>query len=74
MDAKHQVPIWFFVGGTLLIYGLIIVGVGICSLIWPSLEPGITAASGRVAVWWGGWLTAIGTFYVVRYWPWRKQV
>ena len=41
MDTEHQVPIWFFVGGTLLIYGLIILGAGLYALVDPSQDANI---------------------------------
>ena len=35
MESEHQVPIWFFVGFLLLIYGLLIFGAGIYALQVP---------------------------------------
>ena len=58
MHDEHQVPIWFFIGVLLLIYGIIITGTGIFLWIWP--PPGNSAwrcsrsmpTSGGAACWW----------------------
>jgi len=69
MDVKRQVPIWFFVGGTLLIYGLIIAGVGLHSLIGPAPDTHVAMSWLHADIWWGGLMTIVGLLYVVRYWP-----
>ena len=56
-----------------LIYGVIIFGTGIYALIDPSLEAGLTMTWLHAAIWWGGFMAIVGGFYVVRFWPWRKQ-
>ena len=73
MDTEHQVPIWFFIGGTLLIYGLIILGTGLYALIDPTLEAGLMMNWLHADIWWGGFMALVGAFYVRRFWPWRKQ-
>ncbi len=81
MHDDHQVPIWFFIGGLLLIYGVIIVAVGIYSLFSPtSIQLKLKAANPDAAwfffhpdIWWGAVLTVLGAFYFVRFRPWRKQ-
>jgi len=69
-DSKphgHQmIPVWFFVGVILLIYGLIILGTGIFEFSTP---PPTVLADKHPAVWWGGLLTVIGGTYVSSYWP-----
>ena len=39
MHDEHQIPIWFFIGGLLLIYGVLITGAGL-------VRPGGTAPGG----------------------------
>jgi hypothetical protein len=73
MDSEHQVPIWFFIGGTLLIYGLIICGTGVYALVDPSIEAGLELSWLHADIWWGGFMAIVGAFYVVRFWPWRAQ-
>ncbi len=72
MDTEHQIPIWFFIGGTLLIYGLIILGTGLYALVDPSIEAGIALSNLHAGIWWGALMIIVGTFYVYRFHPWRK--
>ena len=62
----RMIPVWFFVGVILLIYGLIILGTGITELSSP---PPTVLASTHPAVWWGALLTVIGAIYVYVYKP-----
>jgi FtsH-binding integral membrane protein len=62
----HMIPVWFFVGVILLIYGLIILGTGIYEFSSP---PPTVLASTHPAVWWGALLTVIGGVYVYLYKP-----
>ena len=65
----HMIPVWFFVGVILLIYGLIILGTGIYEFSSP---PPTVLASTHPAVWWGALLTVIGGVYVYLYTPRRS--
>jgi hypothetical protein len=38
MHNEHQIPIWFFIGGLLLIYGVLITGAGLYALVVPPPE------------------------------------
>jgi FtsH-binding integral membrane protein len=62
----HMIPVWFFVGIILLIYGLIILGTGIYEFSSP---PPTVLASTHPAVWWGALLAVIGGIYVYIYMP-----
>ncbi len=62
----HMIPVWFFVGIILLIYGLIILGTGISEYSSP---PPTVLSNTHPAVWWGGLLTVIGAIYVYVYMP-----
>jgi hypothetical protein len=72
MESEHQVPIWFFVGGTLLVYGLIILGVGLYALVDPSIEGKVALSYLHADIWWGGFMAIVGAFYCYRFNPWRK--
>ena len=73
MHDEHQIPIWFFIGGTLLTYGLIIFGVGLYSLVVPAIEANIELRRLHADIWWGGVMAIVGAFYTVRFWPTKKQ-
>ena len=65
----HMIPVWFFVGVILLIYGVIILGTGIYEFSSP---PPTVLANTHPAVWWGALLTVIGGIYVYAYMPKRS--
>jgi hypothetical protein len=72
MDQEHHhaIPIWFFVGLILLIYGVIILGEGIFELSNPPQHP-VVLANLHAAVWWGALMTVLGAFYTIRFRPGR---
>jgi hypothetical protein len=74
MESEHQIPIWFFIGTLLGIYGLIIFVTGIYLAVCPPPEDQRVALSYLHAdIWWGAMMTIIGAFYVIRFWPGRKN-
>ncbi len=68
-EEHHMIPVWFFVGVILLIYGLVILASGIYELSHP---PSTVLANLHPAIWWGTLLTAIGGIYVYVFVP-RKS-
>jgi hypothetical protein len=72
MEKSNQIPIWFFIGALVGVYGLIILGTGIIRLFRP---PAVQMALGHLHadVWWGVLLLAIGAVYVVKYWPGKRN-
>jgi hypothetical protein len=70
MSEKHHiVPVWFFVGLLLLIYGLLILYSGITE--WRNPPP-TQLANLHAPVWWGGLMVVLGAAYVVMFRP-RRQ-
>jgi hypothetical protein len=67
--GHHMIPVWFFVGVILLIYGIIILGEGIYEFSSP---PPTVLANTHPALWWGALLVVIGGIYVYAYIP-RKS-
>lgn len=66
----RQIPIWFFIGITLLVYGLLIFLYGL--LTWNDPAKRAMAMSHLHAdVWWGGAMAVLGAFYVFRFRPGR---
>ena len=75
MDTEHQVPIWFFVGGILLIYGVLIFGGGAYAWINPPpLDQQVRLFEYHADFWWSLVLIAVGAFYCYRFWPSRQQL
>jgi hypothetical protein len=54
---KHYIPIWFFIGSLLLLYGLLILGAGIYQVFVPPAQPTVLARL-HAGVWWGGLLVS----------------
>ncbi len=74
MQDEHQVPIWFFIGGLLLIYGIIITATGIFLWIWPPpVAKQVEMFSYHADVWWGCLLVVLGLFYSIRFNPWGAR-
>jgi hypothetical protein len=66
---KHAIiPVWFFAGLLLALYGVLICGSG----IWEWSRPSHTVLGELHApVWWGALLALIGTGYCIAFWPKR---
>ncbi len=66
--TKHANSIWLLIGLQLLIYGVIIEGVGLWELVRPPAHK-TALASLHPAIWWGALLLAMGLFYTIRFRP-----
>jgi hypothetical protein len=60
-EDHHIVPVWFFIGVILLIYGVIILATGLYGLSHP---PSTILSNLQPALWWGALLIIIGAIYV----------
>ena len=63
------IPIWFFIGVLLTIYGTMILGYGLYELTLPQMA----VANYHASVWWGALLLAVGLFYGLRFRPGRND-
>ncbi len=69
MEKEHQVvPIWFFIGLLLTVYGIIILGSGLYSLVQPA-ERTVVLANLHADVWWGALMLVLGLFYTIKFRP-----
>jgi len=68
-EGPRMIPVWFFVGVILLIYGVIILATGLYEFSHP---PATMLSDLHPAVWWGALLTILGGLYVYVYMP-RKS-
>ena len=70
MSEKHHIiPVWFFVGLLLLIYGVMILVSGLVEWSSPS---SIVLAELHAPVWWGALLTVLGIVYCVMFRPGKE--
>jgi hypothetical protein len=68
------IPIWFFIGVLLLIYGTMALGYGVFEWTTGSyLHSTVELAYLHTPVWWGSLLTALGLLYVVKFRPGRTS-
>jgi hypothetical protein len=72
MHNEHQIPIWFFIGLLLTIYGVLILGCGIYNVIYPPENP-VKLANLHADIWWGILLLIIGLIYSIKYRPSKVQ-
>jgi hypothetical protein len=65
-EKHHIIPVWFFVGVLLLVYGLLIFFTGLSEWAHP---PGTVLAERHASVWWGGLMVVLGAIYVAMFRP-----
>ncbi len=75
MHSDDQgISIWFFIGSMLAVYGVLIFGSGIYSLLVPPPESQRVALWNLHAdIWWGAIMTVIGSVYCIKFKPVWKQ-
>jgi hypothetical protein len=71
-EGKHYISIWFFIGGLLAVYGVLILGAGIYSALHPAARP-VVLAELHAGIWWGALLVVIGGFYCYHFFPGRER-
>jgi hypothetical protein len=67
-EEEKQIPIWFFIGCMLTIYGVMILGSGIYNLVSPPEHP-VALSWLHADIWWSVFLVVIGLIYVMKYRP-----
>ena len=65
-EGHRMVPVWFFVGVILLIYGVLILATGLYEFSHP---PATVLAYLHPAIWWGALLIILGGVYVYIHMP-----
>ena len=68
MAKGRSVSIWFFIGLSLLINGVLILGAGLYEFMHPP-ESQVVLFQLHAGVWWGAILTLIGAIYCWKYAP-----
>ena len=73
MEHDKQIPIWFFIGVLLTVYGVLIFASGLYGWFNPPPKAAQVALWELHAdVWWGILLTVVGGVYVTRFRPGRE--
>jgi hypothetical protein len=74
MTTGNSVSIWFFIGLSLLVNGLLILGAGLYEYSNPPApEMQVVLFQLHAGVWWGGLLALIGGVYCWKYAPSRAR-
>ena len=68
----REIPIWFFIGISLLVNGILILGAGVWEIFKPPATPVILFHL-HASVWWGSVLLLLGILYCVRFAPGRQS-
>ncbi len=68
-EERHMIPVWFFVGILVFLYGILIFITGLAEWSHP---PHTVLANLHAPVWWGGLLIAIGALFVSLFRPRQK--
>lgn len=67
------ISIWFFIGISLLVNGILIAGAGVWEFIHPpALEKQVVLFHFHTNIWWGALLFVLGLVYCVKYTPGHK--
>jgi hypothetical protein len=74
MKSGGSLSIWFFIGISLLVNGVLIFGRGIYETISPpSLENQVVLYNLHANIWWGGILSILGLVYCLHYSPAKER-
>jgi hypothetical protein len=68
MRSDGTISIWFFIGVSLLVNGVLIFLAGLCQLSHPPAVK-VVLYDLHASVWWGAILLIIGLIYCIRYNP-----
>ena len=68
-NGKQMISIWFFIGLLLLVYGAIIMSVGMWELFSPPAHPPVLAEL-RPSLWWGALILILGAVFVGTHSKW----
>ncbi|HEV2488944.1 MAG TPA: hypothetical protein VGT03_03985 [Candidatus Acidoferrales bacterium] len=72
MEPKGAISVWFFVGVSLLVNGLLVFGAGLYELSHPPEFP-VVLYNLHASIWWGAALAILGAIYCFYYSPGRHS-
>ncbi len=65
---EHALPIWFFIGALLTVYGILILGAGFYGLASPPTNQ-VVLSRLHINLWWGAGMLLLGLIYLIHFWP-----
>jgi hypothetical protein len=72
MTSAVSISIWFFIGISLLVNGVIILGAGVYELSHPPQYP-VVLYQLHASIWWGALLAILGAIYCFYFLPLRSN-
>jgi hypothetical protein len=72
MRSGDSISIWFFIGISLLVNGLLILGAGIYEFLYPPPSP-VVLFQVHANIWWGGVLFLLGVIYAFYFAPGKRR-
>lgn len=72
MESKDSISIWFFIGISLVVNGVLIFGAGIYELTHPPEHP-VVLYRLHASIWWGALLFVLGAIYCYHFLPRRDS-
>ncbi len=73
MSSEHkEIPIWFFIGSLVLVYGVIILAIGLYYWVSPPATS-LPLSNLRPHIWWGLGMIAVGLVYGIKYCPFKGR-
>lgn len=69
-EQRHMIPVWFFVGVLLFIYGILIFASGLSEWSHP---PDTVLANLHAPVWWGAIMIVLGGIFAQAFRPKKKK-
>jgi hypothetical protein len=72
MRTGGSLSIWFFIGVSLLVNGVLIFGAGLYEFVHPPEQP-LVLHELHAGVWWGALLTLAGLFYTISFRPGKNR-
>jgi len=67
------IPIWFFIGLLLAVYGAMILGYGVYEMATGAYPVGVQLTTLHTPIWWGAILLLLGVLYLVKFRPGRAK-
>jgi hypothetical protein len=75
MHGDDSISIWFFIGVSLVVNGVLILAAGIYQYVSPPpVAEQVVLFHLHAGIWWGAILLALGLFWTIRYMPSREMI
>jgi hypothetical protein len=68
-DGKQRIPIWFFIGLLVIVYGFMVMGAGMWALFFPPAHA-VALENLHADLWWSALMVVVGGFLVGMNSPW----